>query len=63
MRYTDDIKQGERKGRQEDGMITSKAINQAIDYILQHIEEKLTLNEVAAHNLLRGFGLSRVRFG
>ena len=60
MRYTDDIKQGERKGRQEDGMITSKAINQAIDYILQHIEEKLTLNEVAAHCYFSPYYFSRL---
>ena len=41
-------------------MITSKAINQAIDYILQHIEEKLTLNEVAAHCYFSPYYFSRL---
>ena len=60
MRYTDDIEQGERKGRQEDGMITSEAINRAIDYILQHIEEELSLNEVAAHCYFSPYYFSRL---
>ena len=41
-------------------MITSKAINQAIDYILQHIEEELTLNEVAAHCYFSPYYFSRL---
>ncbi len=30
-------------------MITSESVNQAIDYILQHIEEELSLEDVAEH--------------
>ena len=28
-------------------MITNEAVNQAIDYILKHIEEEITLGDVA----------------
>ena len=30
-------------------MITNETINRAIDYMLQHVEEGITLKEVAAH--------------
>ena len=30
-------------------MITKEAVNQAIDYILQHIGEELTLEDVAGY--------------
>lgn len=33
----------------DDIMITREVVNQAIDYILQHTEEELTLNEVAEY--------------
>ncbi len=41
-------------------MITNEVINQAIDYILQHIEEELTLGEVAGHCHFSKFYFSRL---
>ena len=44
----------------EDRMITREVINQAIDYILQHAEEELTLDEVAEHCHFSKFYFSRL---
>lgn len=41
-------------------MITREVINQAIDYILQHTEEELTLDEVAEHCHFSKFYFSRL---
>lgn len=41
-------------------MIIKEVINQAIDYILGHIEEKLTLEDVAGHCHLSKFYFSRL---
>jgi AraC family transcriptional regulator len=41
-------------------MIIKEVINQAIDYILGHIEEELTLEDVAGHCHLSKFYFSRL---
>ena len=41
-------------------MITNEIINQAIDYILQHIEEALTLEDVASYCHFSKFYFSRL---
>ena len=44
----------------DDIMITREVVNQAIDYILQHTEEELTLNEVAEYCHFSKFYFSRL---
>jgi len=41
-------------------MITNETINQAIDYILQHIDEELTLDDVAGHCHFSKYYFSRL---
>ena len=41
-------------------MITNEVINQAIDYILKHIEEEVTLGDVAGHCHFSKFYFSRL---
>ncbi|MDO4328118.1 MAG: AraC family transcriptional regulator [Lachnospiraceae bacterium] len=41
-------------------MITNETINQAIDFILQHIEEELTLEDVASHCHFSKYYFSRL---
>lgn len=41
-------------------MITNEAVNQAIDYILKHIEEEITLGDVAGHCHFSKFYFSRL---
>ena len=36
-------------GGYQEPMITSEAVNRAIDYILEHLEEDLSLEKVAMH--------------
>lgn len=41
-------------------MITSEAVNQAIDFILQHIEDEISLEDVAAHCHFSKYYFSRL---
>lgn len=41
-------------------MITSEAVNRAIDYILEHLEEDLSLEKVAMHCHFSKYYFSRL---
>ena len=45
---------------EEEKMITKEVINQAIDYILQHIEEDITLEDVAEYSHFSKYYFSRL---
>ena len=41
-------------------MITNKLVNQSIDYIMQHLEEEITVEDVANHCHFSKFYFSRM---